>query len=330
MTHAQPSCAFTYSIEVFNNATSSWDAINAVDHDFYRSQTSNSLTIGVVSGSYPSYRPTLYYAVRVIWSSTYSEMLDSQVPPADTVFYDGGNCDGASWTQSPNADGTPLSLSSGSMPSWNNIISSVKIPSGYTVNFYDGDLSGSMVSISGQSDASGPVCQKLVNFGFDNTASSLKFYQKINAVVEEQFKIVFRDPCLENQISLNSNLPDATYHVVSNAVTRYSIDYTSSVSETVCPLTATCLIYSELQDDWISCDNTPGGPYTTKDAKASRWHNAFDSSQGHLDVLYTLANYRADNSSPYPDTEYQVKIRIEDLLSMDDSNFVEDTFTLTF
>lgn len=300
-----------------------------MDHDFYRSKTSNSLTIGVSSGSYNLYRPSLFYLLRATWNSTYSERRDTYSPPADIVFYDGGNCDSSTWTQAPNADGTPRDIGTSSMGSWSNRISSVKIPAGFYVDFYDGDLSGDFITLQGKSDVSGVVCQKLTDYSYSNIASSLRLYQRINGAVEEQFIINFEDPCLWNQLSLDTDLEDVTYNVVSNSVSRYSIDYSTTVSESVCPLTATCYIYSELKDEWITCDNAPSGPYNTKDAKASRWFNAFDSSYGHLDVLYTLANYRADHSSPFPDVEYQIKIRIEDPKSDVANNFVEDIFTMT-
>ena len=62
----------TYSIQVFNNVTSEWDTLDS-NYNFYRSDTSNSLTYNVATGDYMLYWPEIIYEIKVTWSSTYSE-----------------------------------------------------------------------------------------------------------------------------------------------------------------------------------------------------------------------------------------------------------------
>lgn len=146
----------------------------------------------------------------------------------------------------------------------------------------------------------------------------------------EEFKIQFYDACVDNYLTLSSELEDATFQINNAGYTSYRPNFSASVSTSVCPLTSTCEIYSETKDTWIACNNSPSGPYTTKDQKASRFFNWFDTGNtGEYRVQYSIADYQNDYSSPYPDVEYQVRIRIEDPQSIHPQRYIEDTFTLT-
>ena len=59
-TQRYTTCAYTYTIYAYNNNTSEWESANSGSFNWYRSETHNSLTIGVTSGSYSSYRPEIY------------------------------------------------------------------------------------------------------------------------------------------------------------------------------------------------------------------------------------------------------------------------------
>ena len=75
MTQARTSCAMTYSIQVYNNVTSEWDTLDS-NYNFYRSDTSNSLTYNVAPADYMLYHPEIIYEIKVTWTSTYSERTD--------------------------------------------------------------------------------------------------------------------------------------------------------------------------------------------------------------------------------------------------------------
>lgn len=145
----------------------------------------------------------------------------------------------------------------------------------------------------------------------------------------EEFKIWFYDPCVDNALSISTQLEDVTYEVGTTYAT-YTPSISTSETTTTCPLTASCWIYSDDQDEWIDCDNTPSGPWDEKDAYASRFFSSFTTANtGAYQIRYTIGDYTTDISAPYPNLEYLVKIRLEDPRSINPANYVEDTFTLT-
>ena len=74
MSQAISSCYKTVEYLYWNNSTLTWDAFTGAN--FYRGQADNSITIGVSSGSYSSYRPEVYYEMKIIWTSAYSTRSD--------------------------------------------------------------------------------------------------------------------------------------------------------------------------------------------------------------------------------------------------------------
>ena len=91
------------------------------------------------------------------------------------------------------------------------------------------------------------------------------------------------------------------------------------MSTGTCPLTCTCTIYTESKREWESCSTSP----------YNEFYISFNTGNGAYQIRYTVSNYQSDYSSPYPDVTHLVKIRLEDPLSVSDSNWVEDTFELT-
>ena len=72
-------------------------------------------------------------------------------------------------------------------------------------------------------------------------------------------------------------MEDYTYEI-GTSVATFTPSFSASQSTSICPLTATCLIYSDDQDDWISCNPDPSGPWTKKDDYASRFYHSFTSA----------------------------------------------------
>ena len=141
-----------------------------------------------------------------------------------------------------------------------------------------------------------------------------------DAIAEEQFTIRFYDACMDNALSISSQLADATFQVhASNTAT-----YTPSISQSVsgCSLTATCEIYDTSKDAWVGCQS---GGY----ADTSTFFYSFNSVSGAYVVQYTVSAYTSYYSAPYSDHDYDVRITLEDPYSFAETKSVSDTFTLT-
>jgi len=151
-----------------------------------------------------------------------------------------------------------------------------------------------------------------------------------DAEVTEYFTINFYERCEFNELAISTELQDHTYEI-GTSVKSFTPSFSSSQTTSICPLTATCWIYSELQDEWIDCNPDPSGPWDKKDDYPSRFYHSFTAANtGLYQIHYSIAEYQADIAWPdYEDIEYQVKIRIEDPLSMSVAPYIEDTFTLT-
>ena len=139
-----------------------------------------------------------------------------------------------------------------------------------------------------------------------------------NGYVEEEFWIRFYDQCFSNTVALTTQLSDAIYSVSNNYAT-YTPSISTGVSTSTCPLTASCTIYTESKREWESCSTSP----------YNEFYVSFNTGTGAYQIRYTVSNYQSDYSAPYPDVMHLVKIRLEDPLSVSDSNWVEDTFELT-
>lgn len=86
-TQTYTNCAYTIKREVFNNATSEWEDINTFG--WYGTATDTTFTTSIASPDYASYRPEVFYAVRITWTSTYSEEVDGIVVEEFNIrFYD--------------------------------------------------------------------------------------------------------------------------------------------------------------------------------------------------------------------------------------------------
>lgn len=86
-TQTYSQCDYTITREVFNNATSEWENINTFG--WYSSATDTTIVANIASADYASYRPEVFYAVRITWVSTYSEDVDGTVVEEFNIrFYD--------------------------------------------------------------------------------------------------------------------------------------------------------------------------------------------------------------------------------------------------
>lgn len=99
MTQAITNCYKTVEHYYWNNSTSAWEAFTGAN--FYRGQADNSITIGVSSADYASYRPEVYYEMRIVWTSPYSSQAAGAVEEQFKIrFFDA--CIGNSLTISSN------------------------------------------------------------------------------------------------------------------------------------------------------------------------------------------------------------------------------------
>ena len=76
MTQLKTNCDLVVTHQYWNNSTSLWTALSGAG--FYGSSTDNSIVITDPS-SHTSYEPEVYYDIRVIFNSTYSELDNGEM-----------------------------------------------------------------------------------------------------------------------------------------------------------------------------------------------------------------------------------------------------------
>ena len=87
MSQGNGNCYKTVQHLYWNNSTSAWEDFTGAN--FYRGEADNQITIGVSSGSYSSYRPEVYYDMKIIWTSEYSTATNRIMEEQFTIrFYD--------------------------------------------------------------------------------------------------------------------------------------------------------------------------------------------------------------------------------------------------
>ena len=130
------------------------------------------------------------------------------------------------------------------------------------------------------------------------------YSERDDATFVESFKIWFYDPCVDNYLGISTQLEDVTYQVGSS-VTTYTPAISTNVDTTTCPLTSSCWIYADDQDDWIDCYEYPSGPWTTKDSYATAFYFNFDTGNtGAYQVYSSINDYTTYVGAPYPNLDY--------------------------
>lgn len=85
----------------------------------------------------------------------------------------------------------------------------------------------------------------------------------------EDFKIHFKDPCMDNQLTLSSGVSSFVYQVGSGTVTK-TPSISESVSTSTCVPVAKCEIFTESTQTWDDCNS---GYY-------AHFYNSFSTSSG--------------------------------------------------
>ena len=87
-------------------------------------------------------------------------------------------------------------------------------------------------------------------------------------MVADEFDVILKEDCSGNVLTLQSSLADSELFVGESAQT-YQIDYTASVADNACPITAKLYILSPFDETWIeygSSDWTTFTGYATNHA----------------------------------------------------------------
>lgn len=130
---------------------------------------------------------------------------------------------------------------------------------------------------------------------------------------EEEFRIRFYDECYSNTLSLSNGVADFDYQIGSGNVNKAPV-YTEAVAESSCPQTKTCYYFDTSEREWTDCTTL-----------------SYLSLSGEtLTVNYGAASFTSSHTSPYPEVELLVKIRVEDPRSAQTDYYFEDEFMITF
>ena len=123
----------------------------------------------------------------------------------------------------------------------------------------------------------------------------------------DEFDVIFKEDCSDNVITLDSSIEDSEYYVGESAVT-FQIDYSTSVSSSACPITATLYIMDPDDGTWINYNS------------ATAYHAIVDSSS--LKTTNTGSNYDAgefdisalfaDKADYAPWTNYTFRVEVTD------------------
>ena len=73
-------------------------------------------------------------------------------------------------------------------------------------------------------------------------------------MVADEFDVILREDCSANELTLVSSRADSEQYVGESAIT-YTIDYTASVPDNACPITATLYILNPYDETWIEYDS---------------------------------------------------------------------------
>jgi hypothetical protein len=152
-------------------------------------------------------------------------------------------------------------------------------------------------------------------------------------VIEDPFYLKMRQsPCVDNLLTFSATpssqyansygtttpIPNYSYQIGTTAV-NVNLKYSTISTNVACPLTATLYIQDPTTNVWVD-----------KSTVKADWISLFEITKSAANHAGYMTIYQAETLPVFvPEVTYNVKIKIQDLLSMDpNASAIETVFTV--
>jgi len=163
-------------------------------------------------------------------------------------------------------------------------------------------------------------------------------YSRVSTgVIEDAFYLKMRQsPCVDNQLTFSPtpssqflnhygtgippppNIPNFSY-LIGTSAQPVDLKYSTIFTNVECPLTATLYIYDQPSNSWVD-----------KSVTKADWISVFEPTKTATQIAGFMTIYQAETLPVFvPEVTHKVKIKVQDLLSMDpNASAIEAIFTV--